>query len=281
MRIDRAGIFWNPTKAKGLEVAQRLYGLLSGYGCTVVSDDTLSARTGCEVFPAGRDPECDVMFVLGGDGTLLHALDTTIPYEIPMLGVNLGRMGFLTEVELSNLEGDLRRVFEGDFRYEDRMLMVAEGAEEQFYALNEVILSRKTANAGILSVELKASGTLIDRISGDGMIVASATGSTAYSMSAGGPIVAPGLDCFVLTPICAHTMNARPVVASAEEKITMRVIDKPDDACAVFDGRRTLNFSRENPGLTIRRSSRSARFIRLHERNYFELLREKLSQWTH
>jgi len=281
LNISRAGIIWNFTKKNGLPIARRLADFLKGYGCEIMADDRLAVFLGCDTLPVGRNPECDVLFVLGGDGTLLSALDYAVPYGIPMLGINLGRMGFLTETEPEELEDDLTRIFKGDFWYEDRMTMTIEGAEERFFALNEIVISRKNASTGILTVEVGSNGAIIDRISGDGLIVASSTGSTAYSLSAGGPIVAPGLDCFVLTPVCSHTMNARPVVASADESISVKVIDKPDAACAVFDGRSSYDFTRIYPGLNIIRGKRSARFIRMHKRNYFEILKNKLSEWTH
>ena len=281
MNVSRVGVLCNQTKENGLPVAQRLAELLRSHGCSLQADLRSAELLGCEELASGRDPGCEVLFVLGGDGTLLSALDYAVPYGIPMLGINLGRMGFLAEIEPAELEADVERLFAGDFWFEDRMIMTLEGAESSFFALNEIVISRRTASAGIFSVETRANGTLIDRISGDGLIVASPTGSTAYSLSAGGPIVAPGLDCFVMTPVCPHTMNARPVVASADERISVCVIDKPDAACAVFDGRKTYNFSAEEPGFTIVRGRRSARFIRMHRRNYFRLLRSKLSQWTH
>lgn len=281
MNISRAGILWNHTKGNGLPVAQELAELLRGHGCVLCADFRTAELLGCESLVSGRDPGCDVLFVLGGDGTLLSTLDYAVPYGIPMLGINLGRMGFLAETEPHELRDDIERIFNDDFWYEDRMTITVEGAENKFFALNEIVISRRSASAGIFTVETRANGTLIDRISGDGLIVASATGSTAYSLSAGGPIIAPGMECFVMTPVCPHTMNARPVVASADESISIKVIDKPDAACAVFDGRTTYFFTGEEPGFTVKRGERSARFIRMHKRNYFKLLRSKLSEWTH
>ncbi len=281
MNISKAGIVWNYTKVSGLLIARRLADLLHGYGCAICADDKLAAFLDCETLPVGCDPQCDILFVLGGDGTLLSALDYAVPYGIPMLGINLGRLGFLTETEPEDLEADLARIFKGDFWYDERMTMTIEGAEERFFALNEIVISRKNASTGIFTVETSANGTMIDRISGDGLIIASSTGSTAYSLSAGGPIVAPGMDCFVMTPVCPHTMNSRPVVASADEAISLKVIDKPSAACAVFDGRHTYDFTGTYPGFTIVRGKKTAKFIRMHKRNYFEILRNKLSEWTH
>ena len=280
MNIRTAGILWNPGKENGLPVARTLAGCLRARGCALLGDENLSRLLSIAPMPAGN-PGVDLLFVLGGDGTVLSALDRAVPWQIPILGVNLGRLGFLSEVEPENLEADLEKLFRGDYWFDDRMLMTLERAAEDCFALNEIVISRKNAAAGIFSVEARANGTLIDRISGDGLIVASATGSTAYSLSAGGPIVAPGLECFVITPVCPHTMNARPVVASAQERIGLRVLDKPGEACAVFDGRRVYPFSEEKAEITIVKSRRFARFVRLHRRNYFNLLRNKLSQWTH
>ena len=281
LTIAKAGILWNPTKGNGLPAAEKLSELLMAQGCALCADDKLAIILGCETISSAHDPECDVLFVLGGDGTLLSALDYAVPYRIPMLGINLGRVGFLAEIKPCELEQSLEAIYDDRFTFEDRMLMSVKGMENDYFALNEIVVSRRTAAAGVLSIETEVRGAMIDRLSGDGLIIASATGSTAYSLSAGGPIVAPGLDCFVMTPICPHTMNARPVVASAAEEIVVRVIDKPNDACAVFDGRRILELSSKNPEITIVRSTQNARFIRLREHNYFELLRKKLSEWTH
>lgn len=281
LNIQRAGVLWNPTKGDGLPVAIKLISLLARHGCGVCADAKLARILHCESLPADGDPGCDVLFVLGGDGTLLSALDYAVPYQIPMLGINLGRMGFLTEVEPDELEEDVDRLFSGDFRFDDRMLMEMDDGPRGAFSMNDVVFSRKNVTTGILSIETKVDGRFVDRLSGDGLIVASATGSTAYSLSAGGPIVTPGMECFLLTPICAHTMNARPVIASADVAVTVRVLDKPAEACAVFDGRYRFDLSPKTPGITIRRSRRVARFIRMRDRNYFELLRNKLSEWTH
>lgn len=282
MAIERVGMLWNPSKPTGVEVARRACEIFENNDLSIVLEPQLAAVLNLHGYSGDDFSDCDLLVVLGGDGTLLSTLSTAIPDDIPMLGINLGRLGFLSEVEPESLEEDLLRVIAGDFRLEKRMMLEIEGEEsDDLFALNEVVVTRSAASAAILSLEIEADGVLVDRISGDGLIVASATGSTAYSMSAGGPIISPGLDCFVLTPICAHTMNARPVVVSADARITVRVLGDPTDAQAALDGRRTLALTKESPSLTIIKSGREAKFVRLHERNYFSLLRAKLSQWTH
>ena len=280
MDIRTVGVMWNPKKSAGLPVARRVINVLEGHDVALRLDASLASAFRRESATSFAD--CDLLCVLGGDGTLLSALDVAIPNDIPMLGVDLGRVGFLSEVEPDDLEEDFERLFAGEGTMENRMIMEIEGEDAQsLFALNEICIMRRGRSVGILSVELMVNGTLLDRISGDGLIVASATGSTAYSLSAGGPIVSPGLDCFVLTPVCPHTMSARPFVASAGDRISVRVLGDASATHAVLDGRRTLELSEERSQITIVKSMRTARFVRLRERDYFGLLRKKLSQWTH
>lgn len=280
MEFAKVGIFWNPSKRAGFEVARELSQLLRGHGVSIVTGITLAHALGEPELVEGGFEECDLLAVLGGDGTLLSALDYALPNDIPMLGINLGRLGFLSEVAPEDLERDVTRVLEGHYTVDSRMTMTLRGEDPaNLFALNEVVVTRSSPAVRVVSLEIEVNGSLVDRISGDGLIVASATGSTAYSLSAGGPIVRPGLDCFVITPICPHTMTARPVVVSSNDEVTLRVLDD-QGAHAVLDGRKRVDIA-AGEAVTIVRSDLKARFIRLHDRNYFGLLREKLSEWTH
>ena len=207
MEIQRVGILWNPEKAGGLAIAKRLTEALERRGVSVRLDKALAAHLGRA---SARDfSGCDLLAVLGGDGTLLSAMDIAIPLDLPMLGINLGRLGFLSEVEPENLERDLDRLLMGEGTLEERMLLQIEGEDaDRMVALNEISIMRRGQSIGILSLELEVDGVVIDRISGDGLIVATATGSTAYSLSAGGPIVSPGLDCFVSLRLPTHHERA-------------------------------------------------------------------------
>ena len=283
MSVDCVGIHWNSSKPSGLEVARKLIGLLSRRGVQICLNSSLNAGLGERGFLVDEFRRCQLLIVLGGDGTILSSLDRAIPYDTPILGVNLGRLGFLTELETDELDdGLIDRLLAGDYAIDARTTMTIEGQDYlRFFALNDICIARATPSVRIISLEYEANGTLVDCISGDGLIVATATGSTAYSLSAGGPVVLPGLDCFVLTPVCPHTLNARPVVVSADERITVRVLDDRGGAQAVLDGRRILPINSQNPEIVICRSPRQARFVRLHEKNYVGLLRKKLSEWTH
>lgn len=283
MAVRCAGIHWNSTKRMGYEVALQLIDMLRRRGIKICVNDELAGQLNLPDLRVEAFKDCELLFVLGGDGTILSALDRAIPYDIPILGINLGRLGFLTELEINDLNDSLMdRVLTGDYRIDARMTMRIEGQDElKMFALNDIVITRSTPSVRVLSLEYEADGTLVDCISGDGLIVATATGSTAYSLSSGGPIVLPGLDCFVLTPVCPHTLNARPVVVSSSHRITVRVRDDRGGAQAVLDGRRIVPLNDESREITICRSDRQARFIRLMDRNSFGLLRSKLSEWTH
>ncbi|MBR1558701.1 MAG: NAD(+)/NADH kinase [Clostridia bacterium] len=283
MAVERVGIHWNSTKRTGLEVALRLMRMLEARGVEIVVNGELQQQLGRPDIPVDAFERCGLLIVLGGDGTILSALDCAIPYDIPILGVNLGRLGFLTELETGDLtDENVDRVLSGDYAIDARMTMRVDGqSDATMFALNDIVITRATPAVRVLSLEYEADGALVDCISGDGLIVATATGSTAYSLSSGGPVVLPGLDCFVLTPVCPHTLNARPVVVSSDHRITVRMLDDRGGAQAVLDGRRIIPLNHETREITICRSERVARFVRLRERNYFGLLRSKLSEWTH
>ncbi len=283
MQFRRVGMVWRSSKRESLEVAGELIDLLGEYDISVVTSDALAAALG-RPHLAAEDAlgTCDLIMVLGGDGAILSALDWALPNDIPVLGVNFGRLGFLTEIDPSSLKQDITALLDGKYTLDTRTTMTIRGLNQcDFFALNEIVVTRATPAVRVLSLEIEVNGTLVDRISGDGLIVASATGSTAYSLSAGGPIVMPGLDCFVITPICAHTMTARPVVVSSDDAVTVRVLDDRGGAHAVLDGRKEVALSGQSPQITILRSDMRVRFVRLHDRNYFSLLRGKLSEWTH
>ena len=283
MQFRRVGMVWRSSKRESLKVAGELIDLLGEYGISVAASNALAGALGRPSL-AAEDAlgVCDLIMVLGGDGAILSALDWALPNDIPVLGINFGRLGFLTEIDPSSLKQDIESLLEGKYTLDTRTTMTISGLDQRdFFALNEIVVTRATPAVRVLSLEIEVNGTLVDRISGDGLIVASATGSTAYSLSAGGPIVMPGLDCFVITPICAHTMTARPVVVSSNDAVTVRVLDDRGGAHAVLDGRKDVALSGDAPQITILRSEMQARFVRLHDRNYFSLLRGKLSEWTH
>ena len=173
------------------------------------------------------DPEqIDMIFVFGGDGTMLRALSTNVEYDIPMLGINLGRLGFLLETEVGELSQALDMLCAGEYDIERRLMLRVQmeqgGRTISAYATNEVSISRALSQR-MIALDAYVGRTLVEHYIADGVVLASPTGSTGYSLSAGGPIVCPDVPCFVLNPICPHTLQSRPIVLSCREPVTLCV----------------------------------------------------------
>lgn len=233
---------------------------------------------------AGTDPglpPVDAVVVLGGDGTFLRAARMVARRETPILGVDLGSLGFLAEVGYSDLPKALQRLQTKDYLLEDRTLMevklMREGVEVGMQlALNEGVVL-KGASAGMLEASIYADHSHVASYRADGFIVSTPTGSTAYAMAAGGPIMAPDVPAFLLVPICPHTLTARPLVLAHERTIRIKVTERTDGAILAADGL-TVGHVQNGDDLLFRRSPHSTRMVRLSQPDFFEALRRKL-QW--
>ncbi len=266
MTIHKVALWCNRDKSAAPALAQRLIQALEAEGITVCAE---TALTTCQ-------EECDLLITIGGDGTLLAGLHEALRLNAPMLGVNLGHMGFLTEIEPDGIEKSVKRLAQGDFQIETRMLVCTDHDPEAL-ALNEVTVTRAPSSARILTMAVYAGGQLIQRFSGDGLIVATPTGSTGYSLSAGGPLVAPGAELMLLTPICAHTPHAKPIVVSASTRVAVHLSDECEGSIAA-DGR-YLGVLPAGGHIEIMRAQRRARFVRLGADDFFERLKSKLLDW--
>jgi NAD+ kinase len=225
----------------------------------------------------------EMLVVFGGDGTILHAARQAAPAGIPILGVNLGGFGFLAEVHDRAVDDALLRVLAGDYRVDERMMLQAQvcrgaGRERivrELLALNEVVVT-KSGYARLLRIRTEINEDHLATHLADGLIVATPTGSTAYSLSAGGPILHPDLDAIVLTPICAHTLNARAVVLSANEAITIRVEPTGAPSVLTVDGQEGEPLEPDDI-VRVARASCRTRLVRLGRTGFYRLLRTKLS----
>ncbi len=279
MQIRQAGIWWNPKKQNTVGTAALLAEMLIKRGVSVFADASLVAATGEKRIQQTKDfAQCDILFALGGDGTLISALEAAIPAHLPVLGVNLGTMGFLTEAEPAELERDIDALLAGDGALEERMLLEARlDGGAPVTALNEISFTRRAGEVGITEVEVRCDGDLVDRIGGDGVIISAPTGSTAYSLAAGGPIVAPGLECIIVTPVCAHSLRSRPCVLPPESTVEVVCTGVRAGMEAFADGRPVGGVRRA----VIRRAGQRAVFVRLRPYRFFELLRQKFADWSH
>lgn len=221
----------------------------------------------------------DLALTLGGDGTLLYTARAMAPAGIPVCGVNMGRLGFLTEIEVPELAQALAKIVSGTYSIERRLMLDALvfRADRHIYtavALNDVVIT-KGGFARIITLHLHVDGHPTAWYHADGLIVATATGSTGYSLSAGGPIINPGLPVIVITPICPHTLDARSLIVADYEEIKVEVQASHHDICMTVDGQSAYNLL---PGDTVvvRKSPLQARLVKVSERNYYETLRTKL-----
>ncbi len=220
----------------------------------------------------------DLVLSFGGDGTLLRAAHLTGPNDTPLLGVNICRLGFLADIEVEQLHEALEQIVAGKYTVEERMVLEATADNPSHFdtewALNEFAVNRSGA-AGLVKIEVEVDGTPLNTYWADGLIVGTPTGSTAYSLSNGGPIIMPGVDAVILTPIAPHTLTVRPIVLPADSTITCRVLDDNQPYVFAADGRST-HFENDNLQFTIDRAPHTVNLVKLPEQHFFHTLRSKL-----
>lgn len=227
------------------------------------------------------DPaQVDAMLSLGGDGTFLRAARFAEGYLLPILGVNLGRLGFLTTGGPAELEGVLERLAAGDYEHEDRIGLSAVVLDEEgrvrarWFALNDVVL-HKGGYARVVSLRVSAGGEAVASYSADGVVVASPTGSTAYNLSLGGPVVFPTLECLIVTPVSAHTLAMRPLVLPGDAEVRIGAEAGPEALLVTVDGQEGGSFG-VGDTLVVRRAPQPVRIVRFPGTSFFATMRRKL-----
>lgn len=223
--------------------------------------------------------QVEVVIVLGGDGTLLSVARLVGKYKVPILGVNLGGLGFLTEITLKELDKVLEKVIEGDFIVDERVALraaVLRRGEKMadFTVLNDAVIN-KGALARIIDLETSINGEYLTTFKSDGLILSTPTGSTAYNLSAGGPIIYPSLHCIIITPICPHTLTNRPIVIPDDVTIHVVLKTTQQEVLLTLDGQQGFMLEYEDV-VEVKKSETGILLIKSPYRHYFELLREKL-----
>lgn len=222
---------------------------------------------------------CDVIVAFGGDGTMLSVVREAAKYNVAFLGVNLGRLGFLTECEDDNLENVVDRLAAGDYFIEERMMLNVLSEGKEYVALNEVTLSR-SLRTHTVEVSIYVDNRLADIVTGDGAIISTPTGSTAYSMSCGGAILSPSVKAIGITAICPHSLHSRPIIVSDESelKLCAKTLDK-HDAMMCIDGK-NIEFGNNEINIIVKKSEYYAKLIRLNDNNFYNKLIQKMSGWN-
>ncbi|QQE76963.1 NAD(+)/NADH kinase [Alicyclobacillus sp. SO9] len=265
----------NLEKPRALELRERLTTLLHGADIKTVHFESH------EALAAGQDrlQGVEMAFVLGGDGTLLGVARQLAEYGIPLLGINAGHLGFLSEAEPADLEDAVGRIIDRQYRLEKRVMLESvvhrDGVEvDRLRGLNDTGIA-KGSFGRMVTVEVYIDDVLLEEYSGDGVIISTPTGSTAYSLSCGGPIVTPHLQVMLVTPICPHTLMARPCVIDANQSVRMVVRATHDDLGLTVDGQVGVRLQ-SGDEVTVSKSSVETTLVKLGDRDFFSVLRTKL-----
>jgi NAD+ kinase len=277
----RLGVVGYPRYPTLAEVLDQVSSFAAAAGVELFLEPELVAVAGSgEPLDAAGIPSLDYLLTLGGDGTLLRGARMVAPYGIPVLGVNLGRLGFLTSIGPEALDEGLAALLAGKTELDERMVLLVEAVAAdgrrhgEYFAVNDVVLHRGGV-ARMIRMRVHAHGEEVGTYSSDGIILATPTGSTAYSLSAGGPIVPPALDCIIATPICPHTLAVRPLVLSPTETVTVEVLSPTEELILTIDGQEAAGLM---PGdrLVVQRAPTVLRLVRMPGHTFFSTLRRKL-----
>ncbi|MFZ5823201.1 MAG: NAD(+)/NADH kinase [Bacillota bacterium] len=224
--------------------------------------------------------EAELLIVLGGDGTLIRAVKSVAPYGVPVLGINTGHLGFLTEIENAEIFEHLDQFLARNYVLEERLMLCARVERQgqmlvEVTALNDAVIS-KGPRARLVHLGVSVGETRVARYPADGVIVSTPTGSTAYSLSAGGPIVEPTVDCLLVTPICPHTINSRSIVVGGQERVSVVILESPGEVGLSADGSDPFPLHAGDV-VHVSRAPYSARLVRRQSYRFYDVLRQKLA----
>ncbi|HOW65792.1 MAG TPA: NAD(+)/NADH kinase [Candidatus Paceibacterota bacterium] len=284
-KIRRIGLVANPEKSDAAAVVARAAARIQAAGCQPIADEATARLVRMKITqlpqPASLARAVDLLLVFGGDGTMLRIGREVAGLRTPILGINLGGLGFLTAVSSSKLNEALEKVWAGEFQLEPRPLIqatgLAQGQPLNHLALNDFVISRG-ATSRMIELQVSVDQQVLTQYRCDGLIVSSPTGSTAYGLAAGGAVVCPTAEVLTLTPICPHTLSNRSVVVSLRSQIQVTVISRKLDTIFTADGQ-SQSILGAGDSVIIKRSPRSVQLLHLNGTSFFETLRQKLN-WS-
>lgn len=277
------GIYPNPKKAAVSTVLKMVIEHCAKYAIQVLMPQDEANELQYPEFACNRklmSEKISLALTLGGDGTLLNVAKEVAPAGIPVCGINLGQLGFLTHIEVSKIQAGLQQLFAGDYRIEERLMLetVIIRNKETIQlppALNDVVVT-KGGFSRLIRLNLYIDNQFTETYPADGLIVATSTGSTGYSLSAGGPIISPNLKVTVITPICPHSLNSRSLIISEEEEVKISFqATTHDDVALTVDGQKVYSLMADDC-ILVRRSALRAKLVRFLENGFYETLHSKL-----
>ncbi|UOF90097.1 NAD(+)/NADH kinase [Fodinisporobacter ferrooxydans] len=280
--LTRIGLIVNRSKPRAFEISREIIQIIEGNGEKVyVEAETAKAlgRSDIQLPVHEFAHSVDLVFVLGGDGTLLGVARQLAHAKLPVLGINLGHLGFLAEAEPKDLHKAIERIIRRDYSLEERLMLEVEVVREgksigTWIGLNDVGIAKRSFGR-MVNVRVFVDSMYVDEYSGDGVIVSSPTGSTAYSLSCGGPIVSPQMNAIVVTPISPHTLVSRPFLVSGEQTVKVEVCSTHNDIGLTVDGQVNVPIQC-NDVILVRKSTCSTLLVKWQERGFFNVLRTKL-----
>jgi len=271
----KIALFPNSTKPQAEEKAQEIARYLRNKGIALFAEAKEAEGLSCHPLTADNIKEIDLIIALGGDGTILRICHTMPEIDAPILAINLGGFGFLADIPAAEALSSIDQVLAGNYVIEEHIMMEGLSAQgERCYALNEFVIHRGQ-NHCLIDLDIYVDGIYLNTFGADGIIIATPTGSTAYSLSAGGPILTPHVQAYVLTPISAHTISNRPIVFMPKDKIEIRYISPGKEVEVTADGYKTFKMAFQDT-YTIQPSTRTFKLILLPNHNFAMVLREKL-----
>ncbi|MDD5492586.1 MAG: NAD(+)/NADH kinase [bacterium] len=280
--MKNIGLIINYEKTEAQSITRQIIQWLHKHGKQVMVAGSYSEAVGggvvgCSETDLAREVEC--IIALGGDGTILNTARLIARFGIPMFGINLGQLGFLTEIEQPDISSALEKLVSGQFTIEERIMIeaavVRKGVETaKFYGLNDAVVT-KGAFARLIRLKTFINNEFVDIYPADGLIISTPTGSTAYSLSAGGPLVFPDLNLMIVTPICPHTLYSIPIVIDSAGTIRVELQATQAEVMLTIDGQSGFPL---NPfdEIIVKRAPYNAKFMKLNQRNFYEILRTKL-----
>ncbi len=281
----KIGLYSNLTKDTGALITKAVYKLLTENGFeTYISNEleNVDFKDHSPIFMSNSDlaENSEFVVVLGGDGTILRIAKECAKHKTPIYAVNVGTKGFLSEINKNELDKIVKDVTNNNYILDNRKFLKVKvsNADKEYYALNEVVVCESQC-AKVLRAEITVNNTMVDKYTSDGIIVATPTGSTAYSLSAGGPIVAPDVNCFLITPICAHSLHSRPMIVSNNSTVRIKITDKSTNASMNIDGEHISNLTIEDI-VEVNDSDLYVSFVRRKSFNFYEKLLAKMRYWS-
>jgi NAD+ kinase len=270
-------LFPNEKKIQSFGIAKEIVKFLEGKGVTVVTEDSKAEKIGAHKLSRVDPKKIDYLIAMGGDGTLLRITHHFQFLEAPILGINLGHLGFMADVPVEDILASLTDLLEGKFSIDERLALQANVGPDLLYAVNDIVIHR-AQNHSLIELAISTGGIYINTFVADGVVIATPNGSTAYSLAAGGPILSPSLDAIALTPICPHTISNRPIVLPSHHTLEVQYISGYPEIEIRADGLTAIPLPSMGK-IAIQKSTRPFRLINLHRHEYFSTLRTKLG-WS-